>query len=122
MDTDCALAAIPGDPGSVCACVCGVAYVCVCVCGVRLMLCGVYACGLCMNFSNHCGELRMQKLISHLLRTQSLKFLPIKPGVGQYITIHVKDLFLANSFRSIHLHFSKTSPEFFLYWLWLTLV
>ena len=25
-------------------------------------------------------------------------------------------------FRSIHLHFSKTSPDFFLCWLWLTLV
>ena len=25
-------------------------------------------------------------------------------------------------FQSIHLHFSKTSPDFFLCWLWLTLV
>ena len=34
------------------------------------------------------GELRTQKLKSHLLRTQSLHVLPLKPGVGQYITIH----------------------------------
>ena len=31
------------------------------------------------------GELRMQKLKSHLVRTQSLNVLPLKPGVGQYI-------------------------------------
>ena len=33
-------------------------------------------------------ELRTQKLKSHLLRTQSSHVLPLKPGVGQYITIH----------------------------------
>ena len=31
------------------------------------------------------GELRTQKLKSQLMRTQSLKVLPLKPGVGQYI-------------------------------------
>ena len=31
------------------------------------------------------GELRTQKLKSHLVRTQSLNVLPFKPGVGQYI-------------------------------------
>ena len=31
------------------------------------------------------GELRTQKLKSHLVRTQSLNVLPLKPGVGQYI-------------------------------------
>ena len=45
------------------------------------------------------GELRMQKLNSHLVRTQSLNILPLKPGVGQYITIHAtltaRDFFLA---------------------------
>ena len=34
------------------------------------------------------GELRMQKLKSHLVRTQSLNVLPLKPGVSQYIAIH----------------------------------
>ena len=52
----------------VCMCVC---FVCVCVCGVH-------------------GELRTQKLKSHLARTQSLNVLPSKPGVGQYIAIHAK--------------------------------
>ena len=45
------------------------------------------------------GELRMQKLKSHLVRTQSLCVLPLKPGVGQYIAIHAtltaRDFFLA---------------------------
>ncbi|WP_419597048.1 hypothetical protein, partial [Thiolapillus sp.] len=31
------------------------------------------------------GELRTLKLKSHLVRTQSLNVLPLKPGVGQYI-------------------------------------
>ena len=34
------------------------------------------------------GELRTQKLMSHLVRTQSLNVLPLKPGAGQYIAIH----------------------------------
>ena len=34
------------------------------------------------------GELRTQKLKSHLVRTQTLNVLPFKPGVGQYIAIH----------------------------------
>ena len=33
------------------------------------------------------GKLRTQKLKSHLVRTQSLNVLPLKPGVGQYIGI-----------------------------------
>ena len=45
------------------------------------------------------GELQMQKLKSHLVRTQILEVLPLKPGVGQYIAIHVTltdwDFFLA---------------------------
>ena len=45
------------------------------------------------------GELRTQKLKSHLVRTQSLNVLPSKPGVGQCIAIHatpiVRDFFLA---------------------------
>ena len=50
------------------------------------------------------GELRTQKLKSHLLRTQSLKVLPLKPEVGQYIVIHAtltaKDFFVANFYPS----------------------
>ena len=34
------------------------------------------------------GELRMQKLKSRQVRTQSLNVLPLKPGVGQYITLY----------------------------------
>ena len=45
------------------------------------------------------GELRTQKLKSRLRRTQSLKVLPLKPGVGQYIAIRAaltaRDVFLA---------------------------
>ena len=45
------------------------------------------------------GELRTQKLKSHLMRPQSLKFLTLKLGVYQYIAIHAtltaKDFFLA---------------------------
>ena len=72
----------------------------------------------------------MQKLKSYLLRTQSLKFLPLKPHVGQYIAIHATltatDFFLvyfcpSSPFTCI---LSKTAPYFyfFLCWLWLTLV
>ena len=65
------------------------------------------------------GELQTQKLKSHLVRTQSLNVLPLKPGVGQYIVIHApltaRDFLLAyfypsSPFTSI---FSKTSPDFF---------
>ena len=72
------------------------------------------------------GELRMQKLKSHLVRTQSLNVLPLKCGVGQYIAIHAT-LTARNFFRAYFYPsgpficiFSKTSPNFFLCWLWLT--
>ena len=46
----------------------------------------------------------MQKLKSHLLRTQSLKVLPVKVGVDQYIAIQVthtaRDFLLANFYPS----------------------
>ncbi len=72
------------------------------------------------------GELRTQKLKSHLVRTQSLNVLPLKPGVGQYIAIHAtltaRDFFLAYFYTSgpFTCIFSKTSPDFSLCWLWLT--
>ena len=71
-------------------------------------------------------ELRTQKLKFHLMRTQSLNVLPLKPGVGQYIAVHgtltARDFFLAYFYTSgpFTCIFSKTSPDFFLCWLWLT--
>ena len=57
------------------------------------------------------GELRTQKLKSHLVRTQSLNVLPLKPGVGQYIVYMLRLLpgisFLLISTLPIH------SPAFF---------
>ena len=48
---------------------------------------------------------------AHLMRTQSLKVLPLKPGVGQFIAMHAvltaRDFFLANFYPSVH------SPAFF---------
>ena len=50
------------------------------------------------------GELSTQKLKSHLLRTQSLKVLPLNPGVGQYMTMYAtftaRDFFLTNFYPS----------------------
>ena len=64
-------------------------------------------------------ELRTQNLKSHLVRTQSLIVLPLKPGVGQYIAIHAtltaRDFF---PFQSIHLlFFFQNLSRFFLCWL-----
>ena len=46
----------------------------------------------------------MQKLKSHLLRTRSLKILPLKPEDGQYIAMQAmltaRNLFLANFYLS----------------------
>ena len=46
----------------------------------------------------------MQKLMSYLVRTQSLNVLPLKPGVVQYIAIHAtltaRDFFLAYFYPS----------------------
>ena len=70
-------------------------------------------------FNNRSGVLREQKLKTYLLRTQSSKVLPLKPGVGQYMAMHAtlttRDFFLASfyplgSFTSI---FFQTSPRFF---------
>ena len=52
------------------------------------------------------GELQTQKLKSHLVRTQSLKVLHVKPGVDQYIAIHdiltARDFFLVYSTLPAH--------------------
>ena len=44
-------------------------------------------CSICLltELHPHSGELRTQKLKSHLERTQSLNVLPLKPGVGQHM-------------------------------------
>ena len=57
------------------------------------------------------GELQMQKLKSHVVRTQSLNVLPLEPGVGQYIvirtTLTARDFFLVYSILLVY------SPAFF---------
>ena len=64
------------------------------------------------------GELRMQKLKSHLVRTQNLNVLHFKPGVGRYIAIHAtltaRDFFLAYFYTSgpFTCIFSKPLPIF----------
>ena len=71
-------------------------------------------------------KLRTQKLKSHLVRTQSLNFLPLKPGVGQYIAIHAtltaRDFFLAyfNPSGPFTCIFFLNLSRFLLCWLWLT--
>ncbi len=75
-----------------------------------------------LHCSPRSGELRTQKLKSHLVRTQSWNVLPFKPGVGQYIAIHAtltaREFFLAYFYPSSPFTciFSKTSPNFFLCW------
>ena len=55
-----------------------------------------------------------------------LKCSPLKPGVGQYIairaTLTARELLLAYFYPSGQFTciFPKTSPDFFLCWLWLT--
>ena len=50
------------------------------------------------------GELRTQKLKSHLVRTQSLNVFPLMPGAGLYIALHATltagDFFLAYFYPS----------------------
>ena len=64
-------------------------------------------------------EPRTQNLKSHLMKTQSLKILPLKPGVGQCIAMHAtltaKDFFLANFYHSgpFTCISPSTSPKFF---------
>ena len=76
---------------------------------------------LCLHISSNppsrSGELRAQKLKSHP-RTQSLRVLPLKSGVGQYIAMHAtltaRDFFFANiyPFGPFTCIFSKPSPKF----------
>ena len=65
-----------------------------------------------------CFELQTQKLKSHLVRTQSLNVLPLKPTVRKYIAIHAtltaRDFFFAYFYPSCPFTciFPKTSPAF----------
>ena len=68
----------------------------------------IFTLDLCFTRGNldlpRSGELQTQKLKSHLVRTQCLNILPLKPGVGQYIAIHAtltaRDFFLAYFYPS----------------------
>ena len=72
------------------------------------------------------GKLRTQKFKSHLVRTQSINVLSLKPWVGQYIAIHAtltaKEFFLAYFYASgpFTCISSQNLSRFFLCWLWLT--
>ena len=106
-------------------------FCCCCCCFVRLFVFRL-SCFLCalllllLLLLPRSGELRTQKLKSHLVRTQSLSVLPLKSGVGQYRAIHAtltaRDFFLAYFYTSgpFTCIFSETSPDFSLCWLWLT--
>ena len=73
---------------------------------------------VCPLTSSPQWELQEQKLESHLMRTQSLKVLPFKPGVGQHIAMHAtltaRDFFLANFYPSgpFTCIFPKSLPSF----------
>ena len=91
----------------------------------KMLIVTVHECVFVLScFRN--GELRTQKLKSHLVKTQNLNVLPFKPGAGQYIAIHAtltaRDFFLAYFYPSSPFTciLSKTSPGFVLCWLWLT--
>ena len=94
-----------------------------------------WCCPCSISSADHCiahpprcprsGELRTQKLKSHLVRTQNLNVPSWKPGVHQYIAIHatLTDIFLPSfllPFRSIRMHFFQNLSRFFLCWLCLT--
>ena len=79
---------------------------------------------ICIFFQNlsrvrRSGELWTRKFQSHLMRTQSLKVLSLKPRVGQYIAMHTtltaRDFFLAYFYtsRSIYLHFVQNLSRLF---------
>ena len=83
-----------------------------------LTICCVCVCALLSVCAPRSEELQTQKLKSHLVRTQRLNILPLKPGVGQYRAIPAmltaRDFFLAYFYPSgpFTCTFSKTSPDF----------
>ena len=67
------------------------------------------------------GELRTQKLKSHLVRTQSLNVLPLKPGVVRLRLLPgISSLLISTLAVHSPAFFPKSLPIFFLRWLWLT--
>ena len=65
-------------------------------------------------------ELQTQTVKSHLVRTQSLNVLPLKPEVGQYVAIHAT-LTAGDFFLPVHSSaFFPNLSQFLLCWLWLT--
>ena len=63
-----------------------------------------------LHTNSRSGKLRTQKFKFHLMRTQGLKVLPLKPEIGQYIAMHARltargFFLLISTFRSNHLHF-----------------
>ena len=84
---------------------------------------------VCPHFKlSRSGELPTQKFKSYLMTTLSLKVLPLKIGVDQYIAMHAtltaRDFFILNFYPSgpFTRIFSKTAPKFFLCSLRLILV
>ena len=78
------------------------------------------------QYTNYCLSASSQSLKSHLVRTQCLNVLPLKPGVGQCIAIHAtltaRDFFLVY-FLTLPVHspaFFQILSRFLLCWLWLT--
>ena len=71
-----------------------------------------------------CWELRTQNLKPHLVRTQSLNGLSVKPGLDRYIAIHAKLTVIIHLLIStIPVHSPAFFPKlsrFFLFWLWPT--
>ena len=88
-----------------------------------LAVLALISCQWCVS---HSGELGTQKLKSHLMRIQSLKAFPLKPGVGQYIAMHAtlsaRDCFLTYFYPSgpFSCIFFQNLSQFFLCWVWLT--
>ena len=77
---------------------------CTCVCMFIIVVLFLHSFIALVPHTPRSGELRTQKLKSHLMRTQSLNVLPLKPGVGQYMAIHAtltaRDFFLAYFYLS----------------------
>ena len=65
----------------------------------------------CSGAGPRSGELRTQKLKSHLVRIQSLNVLPLKPGIGQYIAIHAT--LTTTDFFLVYFYISGPLPAFF---------
>ena len=98
-------------------------YICLCLCGPfncilfpklswQLSVFSLSSSGLTFAWLvSRSGELQTQKLKSHLVRTQSINVLPLKPGAGQDIAIPATLIARVSSLR-ISTH-PVHSPAFF---------